>query len=208
MKQKLHTSWVNLGEELGISTSEITKVWAKFDKHYSKSHRHYHNFEHLHHMFGWTEKLSEHIIDMPSIKLAIWFHDLIYNPLKKDNEIKSAKYARLCMTDWQLPKEQIEKVEAFILATTKHQASSSNIDEYIFLDIDLAILGSTKERYLAYITAIRKEYAIYPNILYKPGRKKVLQNFLNREFLYFTPFMREELASKARANLLMELGML
>jgi predicted metal-dependent HD superfamily phosphohydrolase len=40
------------------------------------------------------------------------------------------------------------------------------------LDADLSILGKDLDTYLAYTKMIRKEYSIYPDFLYKPGRKK------------------------------------
>jgi len=58
--------------------------------------------------------------------------------------------------------------------------------------------------YDQYKAAIRAEYRIYPDILYRKGRKKVLEHFLERDQIYYTSVFqaREE---KARANLEREL---
>ncbi|WP_255411459.1 hypothetical protein [Lacinutrix sp. Bg11-31] len=44
--------------------------------------------------------------------------------------------------------------------------------------------------------------------MYKPGRKKVLKHFLDRETLYFTDDFRKKYKIKARENLKKEIGLL
>ena len=61
------------------------------------------------------------------------------------------------------------------------------------------------ESYHQYMKDIRKEYAIYPMILYKKGRKKVLKRFLERERIYFTDQFYVLSEIKARENLTREL---
>ncbi len=51
------------------------------------------------------------------------------------------------------------------------------MDINYLLDADLSVLGKDRETYLVYTQMIRKEYSIYPDFLYKPGRKKFLNIF-------------------------------
>ena len=94
-----------------------------------------------------------------------------------------------------------------ILATKSHLLSF-NADVNIFTDADLAILGSDWETYCSYTGKIRQEYKVYPDIIYKPGRRKVLQHFLSMEKIYKTDHFFEKLEKRAKENLKKELALL
>ena len=85
---------------------------------------------------------------------------------------------------------------------------TENLDNAYLLDLDLSILGTDWEIYNKYTQNIRKEYKIYPDILYKPGRKKVLKHFLERDSLYFTERFKTKFEKQARNNLIQEIDML
>jgi predicted metal-dependent HD superfamily phosphohydrolase len=76
------------------------------------------------------------------------------------------------------------------------------------LDFDLSILGQDWEIYEAYIQNIRKEYKLYPDFLYNPSRRKILENFLKRKSLFFTEKYQDILEDKARVNLIREIKLL
>jgi len=76
------------------------------------------------------------------------------------------------------------------------------------LDVDLAILAASREAYTRYTHAIREEYKIYPYFLYKKGRKKVLQHFLERKQIYFTEEFQAQHEANARENLRWEIATL
>jgi predicted metal-dependent HD superfamily phosphohydrolase len=59
--------------------------------------------------------------------------------------------------------------------------------------------------YQQYSNAIRTEYDWLPLDQYRTGRSKVLQSFLQRPSLYFTPAMVAEFEQRARINLQSEL---
>ena len=60
---------------------------------YSEKHRAYHNLGHIGALLFQAENLKENIRDRESVGLAIWFHDIIYQPKSSRNEIKSAEAA-------------------------------------------------------------------------------------------------------------------
>lgn len=88
-----------------------------------------------------------------------------------------------------------------ILATAKHDAAALDFDGRLFLDLDLSILGAGAGVYKKYSAAIRCEYAHVPDVLYFRGRKRVLENFRRREFIYFTAEMRGRFEAAARVNI-------
>jgi predicted metal-dependent HD superfamily phosphohydrolase len=156
--------------------SLVQPMWAEIEKQYSHRSRRYHNLEHLEKLTVELQGVKEEIEDFGAIVFAIVYHDAVYNATKKDNEEKSAEMARKRLTTLSYGPGSIERVVAHILATKSHQKSEDN-DTNLFTDADLSVLGAPWEAYREYYQQIRKEYAIYPDLLYKPGRRKVLQHF-------------------------------
>lgn len=204
---------------IGNLTSDFAKTLADFAadeklieetcrlviEKYSEKHRAYHNLSHITALLSSAEDLREKFDDEQSVKLAIWFHDVIYQPKSAKNEIESAKLAVEKLSRLNVPKIIIEKVEAMILATQKHQAVGLDSDGKLFLDLDLAILGANAEIYRHYSEAVRREYSFVPWFLYRRSRRRILESFLGRNYLYFTAEMREKYETKARANIAKEI---
>lgn len=74
-------------------------------------------------------------------------------------------------------------------------------DAALFIDADLSILGKSPPVYNSYSKQIRQEYAVYPDTLYLPGRKKVILHFLEMPRIYKTDFFYEKYEEQARKNL-------
>ncbi|WP_143883347.1 HD domain-containing protein [Chryseobacterium binzhouense] len=182
----------------------IEKLWTEVSKNYAEKSRHYHNLLHIKKLFEEIGHVKQHIKKFEIISFSIFYHDVIYNATSKSNEEKSADYAAKRLTDVDLNTNDIEVICSQILATKSHQKSNDTDTNYL-LDADLSILGKNSEIYSQYIQQIRKEYSIYPDFVYKPGRKKVLQHFLDLENIYKTEFFREKYEATARKNMMDEL---
>lgn len=136
--------------------------------------------------------------------VALFYHDLVYNISRKDNEEKSAWRAAEVLQSMGVEPEKIHLCQEMIRATKAHLPHSAKAINY-FTDADLAILGAPHVVYEEYTKNIRKEFGLYPDLLYKPGRKKVVQHFLNMSRIFKTDFFFQELEAQARANLAGEL---
>ena len=73
------------------------------------------------------------------------------------------------------------------------------------VDFDLAILGQSEYIYKNYTQLIREEYKLIPKIIYKTGRKKVLQHFIDKPFIYATDQFKALFETQAKKNLITEL---
>ncbi|CAN5520576.1 hypothetical protein BH10BAC4_BH10BAC4_22460 [soil metagenome] len=181
-------------------------LWNDIFKNYSKSNRYYHNLTHLDSLLSELTPHKDKFLNWDVIVFSIAYHDVVYNTLKSNNEEKSGEFARKALAGITFPDEQILQCEQIILATKKHEAS--NFETNLFTDADLSILGSEPEEYKEYFTKIRREYSIYPDLVYNPGRRKVLIHFLGFDKIFKTSEFSTRYESKARVNLQQELDSL
>jgi predicted metal-dependent HD superfamily phosphohydrolase len=200
---ELENRWHTLVAGLPAPVPAKREVLADLLARYQATGRHYHNLAHLRAMFALAQQYGPQLRQPVLVALAIWFHDAVYNPLRSDNEAQSATLARRQLELLGLPNPDIDRVEQLILATKAHQAHSDPDTEYL-LDFDLAILAAPLPHYQAYAQQIRQEYDLVPNLLYRPGRRKVLKSFLDRPAIFHHLGAAAE--AQARANLTAELA--
>jgi len=198
----LQQTFTELLLNIGFTKEQTNKKWSELVKAYSKKSRHYHNLQHLQEMVTEFEVNSAALKFPNEVLYAIFYHDVIYKATSKENELKSAQYAISILP----AKANIDKdlVYDMILATKLHQHNAVEDINWL-IDFDLRILAKDWANYTIYFEQIRKEYRIYPNFMYKPGRKKALEHFLENEFIYQTKTYRTLYESKARENIQREI---
>lgn len=168
---------------------------------YSTGDRTYHTLKHIHHVLSTIDILQAYAQDLTAVQLAAWFHDVIYHSQAKDNEEKSAEYAEELLSGLGIPINHITNVKRLILQTKYHQAAEDDIDSQVLLDADLAILAASPDEYREYADGIRQEYAWVSQAEYIMGRRQILERFLQRDCIYFTPLMFDMAEQSARRNL-------
>lgn len=200
----LKENFTNLCLQFNEDHIFIGNLWTEIEKKYSEKGRHYHNLIHLENIFSELELVKDKIRNFNTISFSVFYHDVIYDPTSKLNEEKSAEFAESRLQKLGLSKTDLAEISEQILATKSHQKSPNNDINYL-LDADLSVLGKDSETYLDYTQRIRKEYSIYPDFLYKPGRKKVLQHFLALESIFKTEYFIDKYEFSARENIALEL---
>ena len=201
----LKSDWFELFPAISENDERLSEIFDCLVQKYSEKHRFYHNLSHVNSLLGAAEDFKEKFADDRSVKLAIWFHDAVYEPKRTDNEVQSARLAVQSLEKLEIPEKLIERTRRMILATEKHNAETMDFDGRLFLDLDLGILGADEKIYGEYKRAIRREYSFVPFFLYRRLRRRILENFLTREFLYFTREMREKFEKRARQNIANEI---
>jgi len=138
---------------------------------WNESHRHYHNQTHLIELIDGINSIKlESTNDREKLILAALFHDIIYDPMRNDNEEKSAKF----FLDHCLEKnEDIHHIEEIILETKRHKPSTKLSE--VFSDLDMRIVESDFQKLLQWEGGIWEEYKGVGVEKYKEGRL----NFLN-----------------------------
>ena len=187
----------------GYTTDQTIKntLFQLLKEKYSEQSRFYHNLSHIKTLLNLLESFDYKIRDRHAITFSIWFHDIIYNTKRNDNEEESARLASETLGKLQVNMETIEFVRDMILATKGHSGRNLAEDGKLFLDMDLAILGMKEETYKKYTKAIREEYYWVPELVYRSSRGNILKGFMDRERIYFTDEMKERFERQARKNI-------
>jgi predicted metal-dependent HD superfamily phosphohydrolase len=197
----LQAKWVSLASQYAPNPSLIESLFNSIVEHYSAKNRAYHNLSHIQSLIALSETLLYKIQNMDALYYSIWFHDIVYDTKRSDNEEKSAEFAVEALAGLGVPERTITIVREMILATKHHRGAGLSWDMKAFLDMDTSILGAPEEIYKEYSRAIRKEYSWVPDFLYRKGRMKVLNDFLGRERIYHTEEIGTRYETQARRNI-------
>lgn len=202
----LHAHWHRLVAPLLPDYGRREAEYVKLAAAYEEPGRHYHNLQHLENLLHRVADFPLH--DAAVVELAVWFHDAVYSALRSDNEAKSAEWALAFLQETSLAPARRERVADLIRRTADHTQPQppGDADLLLFLDADLSILGAPEAAYWAYARQVRQEYRLVPDLLYRPGRRKVLTKMLAAPVLFHTPALRAELDAAARRNLQAELA--
>lgn len=141
-------------------------------------------------MLDTFEGLKEKFDDPISAKLAIFFHDVVYDPAQKPPENEHASAMALKEKLGQhIDEAVINKAMAIIEATASHKATSDR-DTDLVLDIDMSVLGRDWEEYSKYAEDTMKEYVpVYGEEAYRQGRPEL---FLEPTIAAGNIFLTEE----------------
>jgi len=197
----LKSQWDSLASFYPSDKTIQEETFQILKERHSEKSRFYHNFSHVKTLLKLFESFANKTQDPKAIKFAIWFHDVIYDTQKSDNEAGSARLASEMLYKLNVNTETIELVWDLILTTKEHSGKNLSYEAKLFLDMDLAILGMSEEIYKEYSQAIRQEYSWVSESVYRKGRKKVLKSFVEREKIYFTDEMKARYEEQARKNI-------
>ena len=170
---------------------------------YAEPQRHYHTVQHLQECLQWWQRCQEQMQIPAEVALALFYHDIVYDPKRSDNELQSAN-TMLAHLQPHLPSDSTERIYRWILATAHHSSPAPPTDDDVkwVLDIDLGILSADAERFQEYERQIRMEYRHVPQLIYRYKRRQLLRAFAQSERLYRTDYFHTHLERPAKANLL------
>jgi predicted metal-dependent HD superfamily phosphohydrolase len=196
-------AWSRLAGDSPTSRTE----WAAVVGAWSEPHRRYHDLAHLAAVLGLVDALAPAADDADAVRLAAWYHDVVYDPTAADNEARSAGRARAGLRGL-VPDERIAEVERLVLVTVGHDPEPGDANGAVLCDADLAVLAAPPEAYAGYASAVRAEYGHLSDAAFTAGRIAVLERLLALPALYRLPANAERWTATARANLGAELNLL
>jgi predicted metal-dependent HD superfamily phosphohydrolase len=202
----LEREWAKDMDALGVADSaKAAPIFGFIMDHYGAQGRHYHGVEHLRALFGLLAQYAPQA-DGAATRLAVWWHDVVYEPLSGDNEAKSADLARVHLAQLGAPADLVDRVCALIIATKNHFTAPSFGDDDVFMDADIAILGAPEAVYRRYSQQVRAEYAMVPTDRFNAGRAGFLKAACAFPRLFKTDIFEAAFGNQARVNMAQEVA--
>lgn len=181
------------------ATLESRATFDELVSRYGEAHRHYHTLCHVKACLGWLDRFASTAEHLEEVELALWFHDAVCTPLCRNNERRSAEFARQRLSELGIKRKAVDRVVQHIEATKHHAAAGG--DSALVCDLDLAVLGAAPSDFERFERQIEREYAQVPDWMFRSGRRRVLSTFLSRPQIYHVSSIRRSLETQARANL-------
>jgi predicted metal-dependent HD superfamily phosphohydrolase len=169
---------------------------------YSEPWRRFHTMEHLAYLWLQYERAAALNPNLNAyrteMELLIPFHDWVYVPGSKTNEIESAEFASAWLTTFRPECGGMTRSIPRIILGTQHHQSPRDHFESLFFDMDLSGLGDTPEAYAKTSTQVREEFVPFVGLsAYRVGRADWLRGMLKRPVLFHTPeFQKFEIPAR------------
>jgi predicted metal-dependent HD superfamily phosphohydrolase len=164
--QELLDKW-----SIKINYNVLLSMW-------NESHRAYHTQNHL---LDLIDQINESKNNFESNKdyekmiLCALFHDCIYDPMRNDNEEKSAEFFINCCQEKN--NADILDIKQMILDTKTHEATTPLSEK--FNQMDMSIVERDFNQLLEWEKGIKEEYKAYGD-MYKTGRLQFLESLLDK----------------------------
>lgn len=175
---------------------DFSFVFCEVVRRYAEPHRRYHTLDHI--MFMLSKGFEVGGLSMEQM-LAIWFHDVIYDPkaMTGVNESDSAAFAEQYLGDaW------LGNLVAVIIRDTMNHTPTVPESELV-LDLDLYEFSLPWKEYERNTQLIREEYSHVAEKDWEKGRLEFLEKMLKRDPFYYVLKDRTE---KARENIEAEIA--
>ncbi len=85
----LKTKFITLCQNFSKDKALISSLWQEIQLVYSKPTRHYHTLKHLEEIYKELQSFNL----TPLLEFAIFYHDIVYDVKRDDNEEQSALLA-------------------------------------------------------------------------------------------------------------------
>jgi predicted metal-dependent HD superfamily phosphohydrolase len=191
MSDTFANRWQALAADIGLDRAKAQEVGDDLLAHYSESNRHYHGTGHIVSMLDGFNAIKTSFEDPLAAGLAIFFHDVIYDPSRHDNEEQSAQKLQDLLSGLVDP-TRLETAARSIRATKQHALTPSH-DTNLLLDLDMAILGQPWPLYERYADGVMREYLpVYGEAAYRHGRRTL---FLEPTIAHGSVFLTDDFKS-------------
>lgn len=179
--------------------AQADAAWETLVRGYTEPHRRYHDLGHLDHCLHGLDLAATVARDPDTLELAIWFHDVIYEPGAGDNESRSADVFSRLLGPLMAP-ANVTKIRRLILTTT-HRALPDGGDERFIADIDLSSLAKPWPQFLEDSDHLRAEEPDRSDEDYFRAKARFFRGLLTRPRLFNTVPFQLRYETKGRENI-------
>lgn len=114
-------------------------TWSLLSRLYDEPHRRYHTLAHIGECLALLDRLPDCAgLDRDAAELALWWHDAVYVPADKRNEVLSARLLEAIGDVLVVPSTMVAMASTCIHATRAHTHSSAMPTISVVVDIDLS----------------------------------------------------------------------
>ncbi len=176
------------------------KIHQRLLDGYDEPQRHYHTLAHIEQCMAMFDQCKSLASNPEALELAVWFHDVIFEPGSPDNEARSAELY-LDLSDGVHDAATRGLVKRLIMATLHDGSSLEDSDAVYMVDIDLSSFGSSWEAFLQDSKNLRRESAHLSDAEYFQKKTDFQSCLLEKERFYLSDYFAERLEAQARSNL-------
>jgi predicted metal-dependent HD superfamily phosphohydrolase len=167
---------------------------------YSEPQRYYHTLDHIEHCLSLFDNISSKLKSPHALELAIWFHDVIYQPGAANNEQLSAdQFMRTTKNRFDDSLRNI--VYQHIMATLHLHSEMNHADTQYMVDIDLSSFGLPWPEFIHDSENLRREMAHLSNEDYCRKQSAFQQALMDRPRFFRSDYFYQNYESQARQNL-------
>ena len=169
-----------------MSETAAAGLLADLTSRYAEPQRRYHTIEHVTEVSAEADRLLNEMRlaedAANSVRMAVWYHDAIYDPMARagENEEASAALASGALVAAGVRRPVAAEVARLIRLTAGHEVEPNDRPGAVLVDADLSILASSLERYDRYVRDVRAEHVAVDEDTWRSGRAGVLRDFLVR----------------------------
>lgn len=201
--------WLGIHRREGAWAS--LREFVRLVRRYRSPERHYHSLAHIIACLRFINRHYKHVWNIHVVKMAIFYHDAVYDIHSKTNEQDSANLFvdydhRLTLNgEWKRNRFNdmfARKVYDLILLTAGHKladpADCFGLGKYM-IDTDMHVFGMNPVVYKKYAVGVWKEYSEYGPVQYRKGRLDFLLK-LDWSTIFVTDEMKAIYASEKAAH--------
>jgi predicted metal-dependent HD superfamily phosphohydrolase len=201
-----NTNMAVLLNEIGCNPYFIRSIYNTVFSSMTSDKVYYHTPVHILSMLTFAD--LNNIKLQPWEKLAIFFHDVIYKPGSKNNEINSIQFM-MALLDGTGISESIKMQSASaIQATAMHLEQEWEPEFNTLMDLDMSGFSANKDSYNIQNDCIKKEFCQpdlnrYDGVTlenFNKGRISFLTNLKNKKSIYRTDLFLNKFEQKAQEN--------
>lgn len=179
-------------------------AWREIETRHGEPHRHFHTLDYLAFRLDLLAT-TEH--DTAHLRLALYYHDIVYDPCGDNNELESARFATDQLTAVGVREKDTSTIYDLIRVTDP-QPGPIPTNGDLFSDLSISFLGARPEQYQSFAEARRKELSWLPDSKYKRSRLSEIMTLLDRPAIFQTSEFQDRFGAPARKNLIKEISQL
>jgi predicted metal-dependent HD superfamily phosphohydrolase len=182
----------------GPHAVDASAMYREVARRYAEPQRRYHTLSHVDDCLGRFDLVATELDCPDAVEMALWFHDVIYEPGSPTNERESALlYLR---NAGGADRTFCRRVCSLILIT-RHCRAAFGRDRQYLVDIDLAGFGLPWPEFRIQSDRVRDEFPSQTDDQFNAGQSPFLEKLLARPRIYATDFFHDRIEARARDNI-------